>query len=220
MSNVRSHLAQSSPHSKILASAGKFYLAPLGLKRRSKSRVWIKDNFWWLAIVEFQPSGWSKGSYLNVAAMWLWHPREHLVFDEYERVGSFAAFTDAESFSLAADALGKLAALETSKNLARFASVDTVAKYLTGRAATDPRQQYHAMMAFLAVNDLESARAQQATLASVDYSVAWYTALQAKAEGIVQAATILAPKDVVAAEVQNAREMLKLPVIPNAELWA
>lgn len=35
-------------------------LAPLGVRRRSRSRTWLDDHGWWLGIVEFQPSagGW------------------------------------------------------------------------------------------------------------------------------------------------------------------
>src|SRR6202000_1719294 len=38
---------------------------PLGLERRGRSRTWIDDQRWYAIVVEFQPSGFSKGSYLN-----------------------------------------------------------------------------------------------------------------------------------------------------------
>jgi hypothetical protein len=43
--------------------------------------VWLDDHTWWLVVVEFQPSSWSQGSYLNVGAMWLWHDKNRLAGD-------------------------------------------------------------------------------------------------------------------------------------------
>lgn len=59
------------PHDKIIAEAAKAALRSLGFQRKGRSRTWLADHGWWLTIVEFQPSAWSKGSYLNVAAHWL-----------------------------------------------------------------------------------------------------------------------------------------------------
>jgi len=53
-------------HSKIIADAAKRNLAPIGLTRKGRSRVWLDDRGWYVTVVEFQPSGFSKGSYLNV----------------------------------------------------------------------------------------------------------------------------------------------------------
>ena len=57
-----------------IAAAAKSVLAPLGCVRKGRSRTWLDDHGWWLGVVEFQPSGWSRGSYLNVAASYLWKP--------------------------------------------------------------------------------------------------------------------------------------------------
>lgn len=61
-------------HDKIISAAAKPALASLGFKRKGSSRLWFADRGVWLSLVEFQPSGWSKGSYLNVAAHFLWSP--------------------------------------------------------------------------------------------------------------------------------------------------
>jgi hypothetical protein len=53
-------------HDRIIADAAKAALGPLGFKRKGRSRTWLADHGWWLTVVEFQPSAWSKGSYLNV----------------------------------------------------------------------------------------------------------------------------------------------------------
>lgn len=59
-------------HNKIIRRAAGEVLKPLGLFQVGQSRLWIDDNGWFLTLVEFQPSGFSKGSYLNVALHFLW----------------------------------------------------------------------------------------------------------------------------------------------------
>ncbi|WP_352820518.1 DUF4304 domain-containing protein [Mesorhizobium sp. M0898] len=61
-----------SEHGRIIASQAKIVLKPAGFQRKGKSRIWIADRGFWLSVVEFQPSSWSKGTYLNVAVHWLW----------------------------------------------------------------------------------------------------------------------------------------------------
>ena len=64
-------------HSKIIARVAKETLAPLGLFQKGSSRTWTDDHGWWIVVIEFQPSGFGKGSYLNVGAMWLWHEKDN-----------------------------------------------------------------------------------------------------------------------------------------------
>ena len=78
--------SESLPHNRILASVGREELAPLGLIRKGRSRTWLDDCGWWVGVVEFQPSSWSRGSYLNVGATWLWHDEHFLFFDLQSRV--------------------------------------------------------------------------------------------------------------------------------------
>ena len=61
-------MSADSQHNRIIARAAKRRLEPLGCLQKGRSRTWIDDHGWWIGVVEFQPSGWSKGSYLNVGA--------------------------------------------------------------------------------------------------------------------------------------------------------
>ncbi|MDR2926132.1 MAG: hypothetical protein LBU76_09355 [Azoarcus sp.] len=58
---------------KLIAKAAREILKPTGLFQVGTSRTWIDDNGWFLTVVEFQPSSWSKGAYLNVAVSFLWY---------------------------------------------------------------------------------------------------------------------------------------------------
>ena len=80
-------MSQVNPHSRLITAAAREVLRPLGLFQKGRSRTWLDDRGWWLGVVEFQPSSFSKGSYLNVGAMWLWHRTiKHIQFDVGHRV--------------------------------------------------------------------------------------------------------------------------------------
>ena len=59
-------------HNNIINDVAKKILAPEGLFRKGSSRCWIDDNDWFFIVVEFQPSAFEKGSYLNVGIDFLW----------------------------------------------------------------------------------------------------------------------------------------------------
>lgn len=44
----------------------------MGVVQRGRSRLWFDDQGWWVCLIEFQPSSWTRGSYLNVGVQWLW----------------------------------------------------------------------------------------------------------------------------------------------------
>jgi hypothetical protein len=136
--------AVSGSHDKLIADAAKKALEPLGLRRNGQSRLWIGDHGWWLAVVEFQPSGFSKGSYLNVAAHWLWSGQSHISFDlgcgpdGTSRIGGFEACVPEEPFEEAATRLAQVAADGNRELTTRLPSIDAAADLLLSRAATSP----------------------------------------------------------------------------------
>lgn len=63
---------------KIINAAAKKILAPEGLFRVGSSRRWIDDNGYFVIQVEFQPSAYDRGSYLNVGISFLWEASKGL----------------------------------------------------------------------------------------------------------------------------------------------
>jgi hypothetical protein len=106
-------LATSLIHSKIIAQAAKETLSPLGVFQKGRSRTWIDDRGWWIVVVEFQPSSWSRGSYLNVGAMWLWHEKDYFSFDFGSRIARFVRYSDERQFMPEAMKLATQAREET-----------------------------------------------------------------------------------------------------------
>lgn len=133
-------MAQKNEHSRIIAAAAKTVLTPLGFQQKGASRVWLSDHGYWLDVVEFQPSGFSKGTYCNVAVHWLWGMTPALTFDYGgHRVGSFAQFSDAGAFSQNVAEMARNAAQSVARHRAVFVSLGATAAHLASRelAAAD-----------------------------------------------------------------------------------
>jgi hypothetical protein len=104
-----------SPHVQMIASAAKRNLAPMGLIRKGRSRTWLDDRGWYVTVVEFQPSGFSKGSYLNVGAHFLWRWSGHLSFDLGYRINEYIPFETEDQFAPAIEELAISAAAEVAR---------------------------------------------------------------------------------------------------------
>ena len=128
----------ADPHQSIIAKAAKASLLPLGFVRKGQSRLWIKDCGIWVSIIDFQPSQWSKGSYLNGAACWLWSPpnqkNEYVPsFDFGGRCREHVKFQDEAQFSLAMSELAALAASESLRIALELRSIEAAADALAAR---------------------------------------------------------------------------------------
>lgn len=198
-------------HNTLLARAAKKHLAGIGMQRKGQSRVWFKDHGWWLAVVEFQPSAWSKGSYLNVAAMWLWNAKDYWSFDEGGRVETFHAFKDTDPFADVAEALAIRAREEVQVLLQRFPSMAAVASHLRRHPDDNPWHTYHAAMASLAVRDVAHAQKRFRALLAVRDSAPFMIALQEKVKKFAECvASGTEPSALVTREIEQARALLKL----------
>lgn len=106
----------TNPANRLLNQAAREVLRPLGLVQKGRSRTWWDDHGWWVTQVEFQPSGFDKGSYLNVGIGWLWVPEErpYVPFDGGYRVEGFWQYQSPEQWEPVAHQLAERAADEVS----------------------------------------------------------------------------------------------------------
>lgn len=122
-------------HTKLLNAAAREVLRPLGVVQKGRSRTWLDDHRWWLGVIEFQPSSWSRGSYLNVGVNWLWNPEDYLSFDFGHRVdipgeGEYIEYEDDEQFSPLARKLAMVAAEQVRHYRDLFPTVEAAAATL------------------------------------------------------------------------------------------
>ena len=119
-------------HNKLIAQVAKQTLLPAGLKRKGKSRMYYDDNGWWCTIVDFSPSGFSKGSYLNVGVCWLLYENDYWSFDVGSQAGSDRGFESAENegeFSSAVFEKAIRAKEITENNRERFSTISKAHAY-------------------------------------------------------------------------------------------
>ena len=122
-------MAVLTEHSRLIASAAKATLVPFGFQRRGRSRLYIADNGFWITVIEFQPSRFSRGSYLNCYAHWLWGTNDYS-FDHGNRVNGFVRFDNPEQFAPAITKLATEAAEAAQKLRLDLGSIEKVAMEL------------------------------------------------------------------------------------------
>lgn len=116
-------MSVTSPHNKIISSTARTLLRPLGVQQKGRSRFWYDDRRWHAISIEFQPSSFSKGSYLNVAITWLWYPKSFWSFDESSDQKPWVVFHNEAQFQEDFEALVKEVIKEVHNFRAKFGSL-------------------------------------------------------------------------------------------------
>jgi hypothetical protein len=204
---------------RLMRDAGRSHLTPVGVQPMSRSaRRWTADRGWWLINVEFQPSGYSVGSYLNVGLQHLWIPRDHRVFEYSSRqpiegYGQFADLSgDEASAARAADALARSACAACEAWLSRLAEDRVHYEWLTASTG-DVWDAVNAAFAYAALDDYATAATLFREVASrIDAGVTWQAELGGACEALAQMTTTPeALKAEVDQRIRTARQILRLP---------
>ena len=208
-------------HSRLIRDAARTALSPLGFQQKGRSRVWFADRGYWALVIEFQLSGFSKGSYLNICASWLWHP-DGLPLNYFRRAGGFIAFETAEQFKLGTERLAGLAAVEMAGLDRKFESLDAVAVYLKEQASDEqirknPWTLYDAAIVAGLTGDKEFGLKCFSELIARRANVDWMREMQAEATTL---AKLLAEggafHPAIRKKVAAKRAVLKLPPLGDA----
>lgn len=208
-------------HNQEIAAAAKRVLAPVGCFRKGRSRIWLADHGWWLGVVEFQPSGWSKGSYLNVAASYLWRAESHekiMAFDRIVGPRPWRAAVDGESFESHASELALLARESLTALRSHHRTVSSAADWLLSEEIKDsPWHDYNLGMAFGLTRQVESSRRHfRLAVEEVSSSDEWGPPLARKCA--TYASLVEDPEGFRAAvqeRINATRAELKLPVMDS-----
>jgi hypothetical protein len=85
-------------HNKLLKNIAKERLKPYGIFQQGQSRTFLYDRGWFIVLIEFQPSSWSQGTYLNIGVDFNFYPRENFAFSYGYREKEFEEFKDEKQF--------------------------------------------------------------------------------------------------------------------------
>ncbi len=153
-------MATQNEHGRLIAAAAKAALSPIGCVRRGQSRVWLSDQRYWAIMIEFQPSGFSKGTYLNVGASWLWYERPGMAFNVGDRVegAGFIPFENAAQFGPLVEKMAARAAEEVLAMRKRFSSIAAISRYLCARQYTLASQIRHTAIAAALNGEFDASR--------------------------------------------------------------
>jgi len=173
-------MRNNSEHNEIIARAAQAHLAALGCKRVRRSRTWLSDQRAWVIMIEFQPSGFSKGSYLNVAPSWLWYPKSHLTFDYGPaRFGGFVKFESSSQFRREAEVLAEQAAQSVVQFREELGSPAAIAAQLVKSASDDQCwRAYHAAVATGLLGEPDTSMRLFTQIITAESHVAWFSQLQ------------------------------------------
>lgn len=138
-------MPSQNEHGKLIAAAAKKALLPLGCVRKGQSRVWYSDQRFWAIAIEFQPSGWSKGSYLNISTKYFWHAGTG--YSETYRPVDFIPFQNPKQFDPLIDDMAAVAAREVLLMRERFITLDNIQRHLLSRPLRDGWPVYDAAIA-------------------------------------------------------------------------
>ncbi len=148
---------KAAPHSAIITKAARKHLAPLGVRQKGGSRFWYDDHAWFLIGVEFQPSGFAKGTYLNVGCCWLWVAKDHFSFDYGYREEPFKEFSALTEWEEVADGLARRAADQVERYRFTITSFQSVADHYRRQGPSAFWPRYHAGVAAGLVGDVPEA---------------------------------------------------------------
>ena len=182
------------------------------------SRRWTADRGWWLINVEFQPSAYSVGSYLNVGLQHLWIPRDHRVFEYSSRqpIDGYGQFVDLsghhESAARAANALARSARCAAEAWLSQLAD-DRVHYEWLAAFTGDIWHAVNAAFAYASLDDYTTAaRLFSGTAGLIDPGVAWQLDLGRVCDALARMTrTPDAFKAEVDQRIRSARQLLRLP---------
>jgi hypothetical protein len=201
----------------MITAAARTVLRPLGCVQKGRSRIWLDDQGWWIGVVEFQPSSWGKGSYLNVGACWLWHEKNFLSFDAGHRVEGFHEFTSEEQFSAAATLLARRAAQEVLALRERFPSVAHASAWITANASPTLWNTYHSAVLAGLAGEVERSGLLFTEVIADPNDVPWAVELKQRVVGLLHCLESGAGfEQEIAATVGRTRIALGLPACQRA----
>jgi hypothetical protein len=202
----------TSQATKVITASARSVLRPFGCIQKGRSRIWLDDRSWWVGVVEFQPSGWSMGSYLNVSASWLWGRNGDLSFDVPSLRREFHPFLEEDQFSISATLLAEDAKAELIALRERFCSPLDVSKFLSRREHPSIWDYYHLGVSAGLAGEMDLARQSFKHVMSWQGDQPWCDDVRKLASGLIG---LLDCRDAFKAKitsiVERKRDALKLP---------
>jgi len=206
----------SASHNKLITAAARTHLSPFGCTQKGRSRTWLLDRAWFVSVVEFQPSGFGKGTFLNVGAHFLWTDQEHLSFDLGYRVDGFEAHESDAQFAEVADRYARRALAELQSLDAKLSHPGAAAQVLPKSTGFDLAVRLNRAISHALADETDAAARLLESLVSRPRSDDWQRKLGAHCSELL--AWLHEPgrfRPCIAAMIDEHRRGLGLPAKPE-----
>lgn len=147
-------------HNKLLKNIAKERLKPCGILQQGQSRKFLYDRGWFIIVIEFQPSSWSKGTYLNIGVDFNFYPRDYFAFSYGYREKGFEEFKDEEQFTKLMNELCDLTIKRVKELDQKFADIWTALKTVDKENENDTWRIYEIAILNALASNFEKARKQ------------------------------------------------------------
>lgn len=147
-------------HNKLLKKIAKERLKPHDIYQQGQSRTFLQDKGWYTIVIEFQPSSWSKGTYLNIGIDLHIYPRDHFAFLYGHREKGFEEFKDQQQFENLTHRLCDFIIKRVDALNKKFKDIRSAKKNLRTEAADETWRLYYFAVLNALVGDLTKAKHQ------------------------------------------------------------
>ena len=149
---------ESFDHNKLLKKVARERFKPFNIIQKGQSRTFLYDKDLWTAIIEFQPSSWSKGTYLNVAGDFHLYPRDYFAFAYGGREQGFEEAENEDDFANIVKIYCDRALLKVAKLKMGFIDIPTSIKTLEDLNSTAPWRKYDLGILYALNGQMDSAK--------------------------------------------------------------
>ncbi len=147
-------------HNKLLKKIAKERLKPYRIFQQGQSRTFLYDKGWLTIVIEFQPSSYSKGTYLNIGVDFNFYPRDYFAFVYGYRETGFEEFRDEEQFAKLVNDLCDLTIKRVEELDRKFIDIWTALKTADKEKADDTWRIYEVAVLNILTSNFDKARKQ------------------------------------------------------------
>jgi hypothetical protein len=160
-------------HNKLLKKIAKERLKPYEIVQQGQSRTFLYDRGWFTIVIEFQPSSWSKGTYLNIGVDFNFYPRDYFAFGYGYREKGFEEFKDEEQFNKLVNELCELTIKRVQELEQKFTDLWTALKTVEKEKADDTWRIYEVAILNILTSNFDKARKQLFQVSKTNCEYDW-----------------------------------------------
>lgn len=202
-------------HNKLLKKIAKEQLKAYGIFQKGQSRIFLYDKVWYTIVIEFQPSSWSKGTYLNIGVDFNFYPRDYFAFGYGYRETGFEEFKDEEQFAKLVNDLCDLTIKRVQELESKFQDIWTALKTADKEKGNDTWRIYEVAVLNALTLNFDKAEKQFKKVSKEKCEYDWEIERKSTAEEflnwIQDKSTFL---DNIKKLIHKTRELKRLPDIP------